>query len=150
MFETELRKAKIPTRWSGSQLFDRMEVRDLLSHPRIVDNPNDEISLLRVINTLPRHWCQDDRKSAGEAVRQGKPMWQMLDQPSMLAGLPTAAQQGIARLQGLCRQLGQSSENPNEPLAEIMRRLVNDIDYLGFLDRTYPNAEEASGQKELG
>lgn len=149
VFETELRKAKIPYSLVGSQsFFDRKEVRDLLSYLRIVDNPNDEISLLRVINTPPRGiGAKTIENLLGEAVRQGKPMWQMLDQPSMLAGLPTAAQQGIARLQGLCRQLGQSSENPNEPLAEIMRRLVNDIDYLGFLDRTYPNAEEAQARK---
>lgn len=149
VFETELRKAKIPYSLVGSQsFFDRKEVRDLLSYLRVIDHPDDEISLLRIINTPQRGIGPKSVETLlGAAVRQGKPMWHLLHDAALVATLPTAAQQGIARLLGLCAQLNHAIQEGRDSLAEVMRRLVNSVDYLGFIDRSYPNAEEAEARK---
>ena len=55
VFESELLKANLPFRIVGSFYFySRKEIKDLLAYLRLVHNHNDDISLLRVINTPKR------------------------------------------------------------------------------------------------
>ncbi len=149
VFETELRKAKIPYSLVGSQsFFDRKEVRDLLSYLRVVDNPNDELSLLRIINTPQRGIGAKSAESLlSAAVSQGKPVWQAMLDSSLVGSLPNAAQQGISSLQQLILRLGDSLASGKVSLTEIMKTLVGSIDYLSFIDRSYSNPEEAEARK---
>lgn len=55
IFEQEFLKANIPFRIIGSFYFySRKEIKDLLAYLRLVHNQNDDISLLRAINTPKR------------------------------------------------------------------------------------------------
>jgi DNA helicase-2/ATP-dependent DNA helicase PcrA len=55
VFEEALRGAGIGYRIVGGQRFyDRAEVKDLLAYLRVLDNPDDDISLLRVLNVPAR------------------------------------------------------------------------------------------------
>ena len=54
-FEDVLTEEGIPYALVGSvAFFGRMEVKDLLAYLRIVFNPEDDIALLRILNTPPR------------------------------------------------------------------------------------------------
>lgn len=54
VFEQELRKMKVPYQVvGGMEFFERREVKDMVAYLQVILNPNDDISLLRVIN-LPR------------------------------------------------------------------------------------------------
>lgn len=55
VFEQELLKQNIPYRIIGNFYFySRKEIKDLLAYMRLVYNPDDDLSLLRVINTPKR------------------------------------------------------------------------------------------------
>jgi len=54
-FERAFRTAKIPYRIIGGlRFYERKEIKDLLAYLRLIVNPDDDISLLRIINYPPR------------------------------------------------------------------------------------------------
>jgi DNA helicase-2/ATP-dependent DNA helicase PcrA len=54
-FEEVLRRTNTPYRvFGGLRFYDRAEVKDLLAYLRIISNPEDDVSMLRVINVPAR------------------------------------------------------------------------------------------------
>jgi DNA helicase-2/ATP-dependent DNA helicase PcrA len=140
-FETELRRAKLPyVLVGGMSFFDRKEVRDILAYLKVLQSPQDEVSLLRIINTPPRGiGAKTVELLLQEAVRAGKTVWDML-QDNSLPSLPPAATAGVQKLVTLVdsfrKQLAHKS------LVDVARDLVAKIDYQGELHRLYPEAAE--------
>ena len=55
VLEQFFRSRKVPYRVVGTRsFFDRREVKDVLSYLTVLHNPNDDISLLRILNTPTR------------------------------------------------------------------------------------------------
>jgi len=55
LLEEAFLRAGLPYRLVGAQRFyGRREVKDMIAYLRLVHNPNDEVSLARIINTPPR------------------------------------------------------------------------------------------------
>ncbi len=54
-FELALREAGVPYQMiNGVEFFQRKEIKDVLAYLQLVNNPHDEVALLRVINTPAR------------------------------------------------------------------------------------------------
>ena len=54
-FELALREAGVPYQMvNGVEFFQRQEIKDVLAYLQFVNNPHDEVALLRVINRPPR------------------------------------------------------------------------------------------------
>lgn len=142
LFETELRKAKVPYVMLGAQsFFDRKEVRDLVSYLKWIEQPNDEIALLRVINTPPRGLGNKTvQLLIARAVERGVPVWDVMRDPSATADLPAAAQRGIAGLASLADDVRQRAAN--ESLTAAMETLLTRTAYADELTRLYDKPEE--------
>ncbi len=142
LFEAELRKAKVPYSLVGSQsFFDRREVRDMLAMLKWIDQSDDEISLLRVINTPPRGLGPGAVKSIiAEAVKRGVPAWRVLTEDEFRKTLNTPAQRGVDELHKVREAVLESMQREN--LAAGVRTMLERIRYSEEISRLYENPEE--------
>ncbi len=139
-FESELRKAKLPyVLIGGMSFFDRKEIRDTLAYLRLVDSDDDEVSLLRVINSPPRGIGQKAvEKLIAKAVDEGVPAWHLVKDPSRRPELPAAAHKGLDRLLAIVMESRQQAERG--PLAEMAMNLLDQVGYRQEIERLYPEA----------
>ena len=79
-FETELRKAKLPyVLVGGMSFFDRKEIKDVLAYLRLLDGQDDEVSILRIINTPPRGIGQKSREALWQhAITNKLKLWDVI------------------------------------------------------------------------
>lgn len=144
-FETALRSAGIPyVLIGGMSFFDRREVRDLLSYLRLAADPHHEPSLMRVLNTPPRGIGDSARKSmVSEATARGESLWQLMQRPAGSVALSDTALRGIV---GLRKHIDSWNDRARTtPIADLLRLIVEDIDYPRELARLYddPNDRDA-------
>ncbi|EMI44657.1 ATP-dependent helicase [Rhodopirellula sp. SWK7] len=142
LFETELRKADVPYVMLGSQsFFDRREVRDLIAYLKWINQPDDEISLLRVINTPARGLSNKTTKLLIErAVQRGVPVWQVMQNNAAIEDLPPAAKRGIEQLRQLCADVQLRAES--DSLVDAMETLMQRTGYADEIARLYEQPDE--------
>jgi DNA helicase-2/ATP-dependent DNA helicase PcrA len=139
-FEAALRAKQVPYRLiGGMSFFDRKEVRDVLAYLRLAANPDDEVSLLRVINCPPRGIGKSTiDKALDWATREGIPVARAFRQASAIAGLPAAA---VEAMQGFLDRMGALGRlDPGRDLVAWIRRVLAETDYRAEVDRSYPDA----------
>ncbi len=141
-FETELRRADVPyVLLGGMSFFDRKEVRDVLAYLKLLANPRDEVSLLRIVNTPARGLGPAlVRRLLDAAVSQAKSLWELLPHAERHVALTPAARAGICGLHTLLADFGRRAKK--EPPARLARELIAELGYYDELARQYPNPEE--------
>ena len=141
-FESELRKAKIPyVLIGGMSFFDRREVKDVLSFLRVVARPQDEVSLLRIINSPPRGFGSKKVSELLEkAVKQGRTLWDFLESPGTDVRLSSAAKQGWGALKSAIAQAQATIKTKG--LTVAANQLIEQVGYRQELQRLYPDEND--------
>ncbi|HRX77589.1 MAG TPA: UvrD-helicase domain-containing protein [Pirellulaceae bacterium] len=141
-FETELRRVGLPyVLLGGMSFFDRKEVRDVLAYLKVIESPEDEVSLLRIINTPPRGLGGKSVETlTAAAVQQGKPLWSVLHQSAVVGSLPDAGQRACAELRSLVEMFQPRFEN--ESMVDAMRAMLQRVDYESEINRLYDKPED--------
>lgn len=86
IIEEILIKSDIPYQIVGGiKFYDRKEIKDLLAYLRLISNPDDDISLTRIIN-VPKRGIGDTTvgKLGEEAARRGTSIFRVLGDPGEL------------------------------------------------------------------
>jgi len=145
-FETELRQAKVPyILIGGMSFFDRKEVKDIVAYLKVLVSPDDEVSLLRIINTPPRGLSQKAVQSLmAEAVDSGRSVWNTINDTAHIGRLSPAAQQGAGKLVKLVCDYQEQASGGSRSLVNIVNSLIGEIDYEGEIKRQY---DEPSDQE---
>jgi len=131
--EEALMRYNIPYRIIGAtRFYSRREVKDVLTYLRLVQNPDDDVSLLRAINVPPRGIGARTVEGVATAAQQRESSYYQgllhVIQENKLGGRAINALRTFATLiqtwQGLREQLS---------VAQLLTRILNDIDYDHYL-----------------
>ena len=152
VFEEIFMRSAIPYKVVGGvRFYERKEVKDLLAYLRVLVNPNDEVSLRRIINT-PKRGIGDRALDVIDelAKREGISFWQALSRSntsdlspranasiqafvSMLSALqvlveanrpPSTIAAAILEQSGLLEELRESQDPQDEVRVENLEELV--------------------------
>ena len=142
VFEMELRRADIPyTLIGGMSFYDRKEVRDVLAYLKFIANQDDEVSLLRILNTPPRGIGKSTVGALMEhAVTQGESLWQCLCKVENSGVVPNAAVGAIVKFLNLIGHLAETAEKSS--LVELGNELLSSISYREEINRLYPQEQD--------
>ncbi|MCL1865228.1 MAG: UvrD-helicase domain-containing protein [Spirochaetes bacterium] len=90
IFEDYLRREKIPYRIiGGMKFYDRKEIKDILAYLKFIVNPNDSISLFRIINTPVRGIGKASQDKISEIARsEGISEWTVIRDELMTGKVP--------------------------------------------------------------
>jgi DNA helicase II / ATP-dependent DNA helicase PcrA len=154
-FEMELRRAKVPyVLIGGMSFYDRKEIRDILAYLKLLANPADEVSLLRIINTPARGIGQSTVKRLLEAaIDQRKPLWEILPGLEKKSVIPPAAVQSVVKFRDLIERFRQltgtdpQSAAKHPPLVNTLTKLITDINYKAEIVRMYPSVQDQESRE---
>ncbi|MET0151215.1 MAG: UvrD-helicase domain-containing protein [Candidatus Binatia bacterium] len=134
VFEEECLRAGIPySLVGGTKFYSRKEIKDLLAYLRVVANPRDEWSLLRILNVPARGiGATTVEKLRGAARGEGRALFEVLSDPSPV--LPATVHRKIAGFANLLAELRDRAAGSIGVLVEeIFRRT-------GYLDVVHARA----------
>jgi len=148
--EEALLAENIPYRISGgTSFFQRKEVKDVISYLRVLANPDDDVNLLRVINTprrgLGRRFLETMRELAD---RKSCSLYTALSAARYAADSPLSAK-SVAEVGDFLSMLDHYRERllSRGRMAESVKSLVDTLDYWGFLVAEYQKNEKVARWK---
>ena len=116
----------------GTRFFDRAEVKDMIAYLAVLNNPEDDLRLTRIINNPPRGIGQKTVETAQEiARRDGASLYAVIDNARMYPELERAAGK-LAAFTGLMGELtGLLGELP---LNQFYEELILRTGYAAMLE----------------
>jgi DNA helicase II / ATP-dependent DNA helicase PcrA len=150
-FETELRRKQIPYKMIGSQsFFDRREIKDLLAYLKVLANPADEVSLLRIVNTPPRGIGNTAvRRLLERAVASGRSLWDELPHAIRAGDVSAKVAKNFESFRDLLDRYRQRCEADPKRLPETLRGLIDEIDYDAEIAKQYKAADQQLLREEI-
>ena len=140
-FEGALADEGIPYAVVGSvAFFGRMEVKDLLAYLRIVFNPEDDVALLRILNTPPRGiGSATVDMLTRRALEEGVPIREVLREKSRDPQLPGRTAKALLAFEQLLDKWTGLLDAVT--IAELLETILEDIRYKEMLQKQEAPAE---------
>ena len=147
--ETALRQTGVPYRLVGGQEFyKRKEVKDAVAYLKLLVNPRDDQSLLRILAVPPRGLAQkaiDLLKL--RRVEHHQPMALALGDADLQRQLGGKAAEAARELAGVMERYRGIFREPGD-LAQRVSDYLTDTGYLNGLQRIYKDAKDADKRRD--
>ena len=136
--EDELLAREIPySLVGGTRFYDRAEIKDLVAYLRVLRNPRDNFSLMRVINQPPRGIGKGTLEMLRDRAAQlGQPIWDVLYLDD-LGTLPQRSAAALRRFRDLL--VGLQEAAAELPLPAVLDRLLADTNYADLFRKDDPD-----------
>ncbi|MBS1370859.1 MAG: UvrD-helicase domain-containing protein [Lentisphaeria bacterium] len=147
--EQAMRRSQIPYRLVGGQEFyKRREIKDAVSYLKLIVNPHDDQSLLRILGTPPRGLAAKavDQLKIGRATAH-TPMIDQLGLPEFQKALPPKAAQAAKELNEVYKSYREQFREPGRLAAKIIS-FLRDVGYLDGLQRIYKDLNDSMKRRE--
>lgn len=133
-FEERFLRDRIPYRLVGAlRFYDRREIKDVLAYLRLLVNPDDSVSLKRVINVPPRRIGASTLNAIqAHAGEWGISLYQAINDPRLLNQFASNALQAVQQFVFLIEDLREFARNNS--LTATVKRLLERSGYLHWLE----------------
>jgi DNA helicase II / ATP-dependent DNA helicase PcrA len=150
LIEENLRRLHIPYRVVGGRsFFERREVKDLLAYLSCLVNPQDDISLLRIVNTPTRGIGASTIELAiQESNRTRQSIYETMVSETFLNLLTQRSREAIRKFTELIDEYETKFVQPLTNFAQTVEELLLQIDYYQDLRRGCKTPEESLNREE--
>ncbi|WP_077620428.1 DNA helicase PcrA [Bacillus sinesaloumensis] len=115
----------------GIKFYDRKEIKDILAYLRVIANPDDDISLARIINVPKRGvGATSIDKIANYAIAQDLSMFQALQEVEQI-GLSAKITKSLREFRDLIHNWGQMQDYLS--VTELVENVLEKIEYVEIL-----------------
>ncbi len=146
-------EANIPyTMSGGTSFFERKEIKDIISYLRVTANHDDDINLLRIINTPRRGIGRVTIEAINEVAKNMElSLWgaieAILQAPIEESPVSESTRADLAAFVSIIEN--NKSMLGGKGLAKKVRTMVDDINYFDYLIAEYPKSEKAARFKYM-
>lgn len=148
--EDALNRSQIPYNiYGGTKFYERKEIKDLIAYLRVIQNPQDDISIKRIIN-VPRRGIglRTIEKIEDRASLKQESIYSVLIDIETNSEISTKARNSISEFVdnviGTLRTMREVY-----PVSKLIERVIESIDYYGYIDELYKgDKEEAEERKD--
>ena len=152
--ETKFTERGIPSQVTGGQsFFDRKEIRDIVSYLKVIANQDDDINLLRVINTprrgIGRTTLEKMRKVADDhhcSLFSALSLMSIATDGQIKEGMQKTLKRFASLIEEYHHQLFETRTQRNM----VLRTLIQEIGYKAYLEAEYPDNENVVAYKMKG
>jgi len=125
----------------GLKFYDRKEIKDILSYMRVIFNPADSVSLLRIMN-VPRRGLGDTTISRLNeyAVQNNMTLFDVVSNPDLVPGLTARAKRPLEFLGELIFNL--TAQINSLSVADLMNKVMHDSGYVEELQKSTDPLDE--------
>ncbi|MFR1179555.1 MAG: ATP-dependent helicase [Bacilli bacterium] len=114
----------------GHRFYERKEIRDVIAYLSVINNPNDEVRLRRIINRPKRSIGDKTISKITEiAAQTGQSLLEIIRHADEYSDLLRAALK-LKKFANLIDGLIEASNNPDFSLHNLYQKVLEDIDYL--------------------
>jgi DNA helicase-2/ATP-dependent DNA helicase PcrA len=116
----------------GLRFYDRREIKDVLAYLRLLVNPADTVSLLRVLNVPRRGIGKTTVERLTDAANQlGLPLWEVVTDAEAVRSLGGRSAKGLLQFAELIHDLARRAQDA--PPSELVQRVMEQSGYVAEL-----------------
>jgi DNA helicase II / ATP-dependent DNA helicase PcrA len=145
-FEEAMRRARMPYKIVGAMRFyERKEIKDAIAYARVVVNPSDSVSLMRVVNCPPRGLGAKSLELVeAYALQHGLTFWDAFGAHEQIEGLGPKAHSAIAEFLKTFDRLREATKDASA--AGSMAIILDATGYLAWIESEVDTDPEAVGR----
>jgi DNA helicase-2/ATP-dependent DNA helicase PcrA len=142
--EDQLRLSQVPyTIIGGQKFYDKKEVKDLMSYLFVILNPNDQMAIRRILN-IPHRGIGNATLDKYLAKSQEEKI-ALFDALDKYPSIDPQRSENIKKFVELIKKYKETFDR--HPLGQSISTLIEEIDYLRFIDKQYDNPKQVERRR---